>query len=122
MAKKSKKRGSRRGRTTVGRAKTSKSKMKRARNECCPIIHLDCRLVTDRFANKKDWSVSREEYVNKRVPLPPVKKCSVKLGSRTVLKNVTSDKAGVRVAALKKQLAAKRCMAVITSTGAKSAW
>lgn len=120
MAKRSKKakRSTRRGsRTTIGRAKVSKAKAKRARNECCPIIHVDCKMVTNRFANKKDWSVTREEYVNKRVALPPVKKCSVKLGNRTVLKNVTSDKAGVKVASLRKGLVDKRCMAVVESSG-----
>lgn len=116
MPRKSKRKStSRRSRTTIRRAKASKSKVKRARNECCPIIHLDCRMVTNRFANKKDWSVLCEKYVNKRVALPPVKRCSIKLGSRTVAKNLDSDKAGVKVAKLKKMLTDKRCMAVIQS-------
>lgn len=89
--------------------------------EVCPIIHISSHMKPVGSKRVRDWSVSREEYVWKKVAQPPRKAVTVKLGNRTIVKNATGEAASKVVANLRKRLLDRRCQAVIEQTGAKLA-
>lgn len=109
--------------------KLNKSKAKAARNECCPILHINCELVTPKAARKFVAVSDRWLYENpgkkttrrgnktgvwEATTGPAVKKCKVKSGTRHVFYG-DAETAGRKLAALKKQLADRRCLAVVES-------
>ncbi len=109
--------------------KFNKAKAKKAHNECCPILHINCEMATPK-ASRKFVKVSDRwlfENPGKKTTRrgnstgiwedstgPAVKKCIVKVGSRKVFSGAADD-AGRKLAALKKRLADKRCLAVVES-------
>lgn len=103
----------------MARRKPSKRTMKKARNECCPLIRVKCAIV--KTPDKRVKSTFTDPYTHKtstfykKVAQPPKKMCSVTLGSKAREPNLPSTEVGKRVAALKKGLLKKRCQAIVTS-------
>lgn len=95
-------------RTTMGRAKVSKAKARKADNSCCPVIKLDCYPAFKKTALissgvRVGW---KKEEIGKR--------CTIKFGKRTY-KRLDSSDAGKKVNELKKALASKRCISLVES-------
>jgi hypothetical protein len=92
-------------------------------DNCCPVITISCKMVQPRA--KKEHRTGRNPLTGETlargytvtVPQPPKKVCTVKAGSHIAAKNVVSDKAGKKVATLKRSLEARRCKVEVKSLG-----
>ncbi len=117
MSKKNKARRSSK-KVTVKHGKASKSKLKAARNGCCPIIRTHC---ADTYKYKTETVMGDDTAYDKKVKVLTGKKCSVSLGSRSHGKNLSVENKNKKVEELTKALAAKRCLAVVeTETDRKA--
>lgn len=97
---------------TVKHSKVSKRKMKAARNECCPIIYTSCHPT---FKYKTETVVGDDTAYDKKVKVQTGTKCSVKLGTRSMGKNLSVEAKNKKVEELSAMLEAKRCKALTES-------
>lgn len=82
-----------------------RTKMKKASNSCCPLIHIDCRPA---FKKEKATHTGDDTVVHYTKKVPAGKKCTIRFGKRT-FKNLTGEGAGKKVDELKAALKDKRC-------------
>lgn len=112
----------RRSKRKQTKRKPSKRKQLKARNECCPLIRVKCKMVTPPPKRRKETLPSiygeKTQTFYRKIPQPPKKMCGVSLGGQPHVFKLTSEEAGKKVAQLRRALQAKRCMGTVDNKGA----